>query len=316
VVKAGLASLAFVAALGLATAADSRERAAVDPNIARQVVVGEPRGPAPMVAVSRGRTRSTSLEFPNKPTVKWRARVEGPVRHEPVVDARGHVIVAHGRGRFSELDPNGKLAWSHRLGDAMTSTGPVLMSDGTRAVLEHDNTLLRVAPEGQILGRSKTTLTGSALPPLPTHDGGLALAAGKRAVRVNHLGETSAEGELKSPIRSILGNGGFVYLVSADGTVHRFFASGRLQELGSFGHDLVGAVALVSNTLVAIVEEGRIAAFNLATRVSRTLFRASQGIGQHENTRQVEANLPAQPVAGQEDRRKEDGDTPREPIEA
>jgi hypothetical protein len=40
----------------------------------------------------------------------------------------------------------------------------------------------------------------------------------------------------------------------------------------------VGAVALVSNTLVAIVEEGRIAAFNLATRVSRTLFRASQGI--------------------------------------
>lgn len=230
-----------------------------------------------MVGVSRGRTRSTPLTLPKKPVVRWRARVQGPVRHEPVVDARGHVVITHGRGRITELDSRGKVAWSEHSGDAMTSSGPVLMSDGTRAVLVHDNTLFRIAPDGQVLGQHKTRLSGSALPPLPTYDGGLALAADRRAIRVSHLGETTAEGELDSPVTAILGQDGLVYLVSKDGSVHRFFASGRVQRLGSLEHEVVGAAALANDLVVAVVEGNRIAAFDLKTRVSEVRFRAPRG---------------------------------------
>ena len=92
--------------------------------------------------------------------VLWRARVTGPVTLEPVVDERGRIALLHERGSFSMLTSTGTTSWSVRLGDAAPGASPAVLSDGTLAVYNFDDRLLRLDRNGNLLSSTQLGLKG------------------------------------------------------------------------------------------------------------------------------------------------------------
>ena len=245
----------------------------VDPDLVQHVSVGVPQGPAPMGAVRPSRSRQAPFSFPDNMNVRWRARVTGPITLEPVIDRAGSIVVLHERGSLTQLSPNGKSEWSLRLGDAAPSTGPALLSDGIRVVLNHDNRLLRIDDKGEVLSGTRTGLNGRAIPLLPLPEGGLALAAADGLLRLDHHGSPVARASTDADIVALLGSADGVLAVTEPGTVFRFYGTGKLVVRGHFG-DRISAVALSGTTLYGITADQRLVSLELTNQRTTTLYSA------------------------------------------
>jgi hypothetical protein len=180
----------------------------------------------------------------------------------------------HERGTLTQLNDDGKSEWSVRLGDASPSTGPVLLSDGTRAVLNHDNQLLRISEEGRVLTETPTGLRGKPSPLLPLADGGVAIAVGDVLLRANHRGEVSVRAHADAAIGMLFWSRGGVLAVAVTGRVFQFQATGKLIEKGHFNRK-VAAVALSRDSLYAVTTDQQLVSVNLRTRALKTLFSAA-----------------------------------------
>jgi len=246
----------------------------VDADLVQRATVGPPAAIAPTSASAVTRARQANFEFPPSMQVLWRARVTGPVTLEPVVDERGRIALLHERGSFSMLSSTGTSAWSVRLGDAAPGASPALLSDGTLAVYNFDDRLLRLDADGNLLSSTQLGLKGRPSALLPLERGGVALAVDQSLVQLDQRGEVVAHAEAEHPIVELLQSRSGVLAVDRQGNIQRFHATGQLSPQGSFGRGVI-AVALSGQTLFAVTGGQHLMSFQLGTQTARTIFSAA-----------------------------------------
>lgn len=255
-------------ALLLTTSSATVAQTGVDADLVHRATVGSSTRATPGAAVSGA--RRAPFEFPTSMRVLWRARVTGPVTLEPIVDHAGRIVILHERGSLSMLNETGKARWSLRLGDATPGTSPALLSDGTLAIYNFDNRLLRIDPNGKLVGSTPLALKGKPGALLPLERGGVALAVEDHLVRLDHRGEIIARAEADHAIVELLSSRTGVLVVDKQGQVYRFHATGKLSLQGSFGSNVV-SVALAGNKLFAVSGQ-KLLSFDLASRTARMIY--------------------------------------------
>ncbi|HEY6728299.1 MAG TPA: PQQ-binding-like beta-propeller repeat protein, partial [Polyangiaceae bacterium] len=236
----------------------------VDADLVQRATVGPPAATAPTHASAVSRTRRAAFEFPAAMHVLWRARVTGPITLEPVVDDKGRIVLLHERGTLSMLSDGGTTSWSLRLGDATPGVSPALLSDGTVAIYNFDDRLLRIDVAGRLVAATHLGLKGKPAALLPLESGGAALAVGDDLVRVDHRGEVVARASAEHTIAELLSSRGSVIAVDNQGEVYRFHGTGVLSPEGSFGRG-VAAVALAGKSLLAVSGGQHLVSFDLDT---------------------------------------------------
>ncbi len=86
------------------------------------------------------------------PAVKWRFQSEGRIRAAPLIDGRGHVIVASLDGKLRALTAEGAPVFELDAGAPISAT-PVIAGDGTIWVGTEGGRVLTVRHDGQLLAR-------------------------------------------------------------------------------------------------------------------------------------------------------------------
>src|SRR5688572_16707114 len=172
--------------LALTAAPASLAQGDIDADLVQRRTVGPPPATAATTASTVSRSRRAAFAFPASMKVEWRARVTGPITLEPVVDRAGRIVILHERGSLSMLDQKGASAWSVRLGDAAPGVSPAVLSDGTLAVYNFDDRLLRIDLRGQLVSSTQLGLKGRPSALLPLQSGGLALAVDDNLVQLDH----------------------------------------------------------------------------------------------------------------------------------
>jgi len=267
-------NLLRLVSLTLTASTASFAQTEVDADLVQRATVGPPAATAPTSSSAVTRARQANFEFPSSMQVLWRARVTGPVTLEPVVDEGGRIALLHERGSFSMLSSTGTTSWSVRLGDAAPGASPAMLSDGTLAVYNFDDRLLRLDPDGNLLSSTQLGLKGRPSALLPLERGGVALAVDEDLVQVDHRGEVVAQARAEHPIAELLQSPSGVIAVDKQGNVQRFHATGQLSAHGSFGRSVV-AVALSGETLFAVTAGQHLMSFQLGTQTARTIFSAA-----------------------------------------
>jgi DNA-binding beta-propeller fold protein YncE len=227
-----------------------------------------------MAGVSAARAQRAPYALPGSLKIGWRARVTAPLSFDPVADTGTKIVIVHERGTISQLDGSGKTEWSLRLSDATPNAGPALLSDGSRAILNHENTLVRLSRRGAVLSRTPTDLNGTAGPLLALKDGGLAISAKNRLVRIDHRALPIGQAEATCHVLTLVESSAGVMAVCKTGVVYRFYSTGKLSEVGRFEADLRTA-ALAGGALYAITSDHRLLSLDLTHKLSVTLFRAA-----------------------------------------
>src|SRR5690606_24467386 len=165
--RSRLLECARLAAVAFTTSSVTVGQTGIEADLVQRASVGQPAATSPTHASTTGRTRRATFEFPTNMQVVWRARVTGPVPLEPVVDDKGRIVLLHERGSLSMLSDAGKPSWSLRLGDATPGVSPALLSDGTIAVYNFDDRLLRIDRAGNLVGSTQLGLKGKPASLLP-----------------------------------------------------------------------------------------------------------------------------------------------------
>lgn len=246
----------------------------VDADLVQRATVGPSSAIAPTSATTVSRARRAPFAFPTSMRVVWRARITGPVTLEPVVDDAGRIVLLHERGSLSMLSDTGTTSWSLRLGDATPAVAPALLSDGTLAVYNFDDRLLRIDGAGNLVGSTRLGLKGKPGSLLPLERGGVALAVDDHLVQVDHRGEVIARAEAEHVIAELLQARPGVIAVDKQGQIYRFHATGQLSPQGTFGSAVV-SVALAGDTLFAITTGQHLVSLALGTQTVRTIYSAA-----------------------------------------
>jgi hypothetical protein len=289
-VRAALHALVAALAFGAVPAAAE----SIDPTLPSRRVVGPPAGAAPMWRVDAARTGRARGSFVASPKVLWRARITGGLDLTPVVDRRGHVIVATPGARLTELDEKGKVAWTTRTGSSSVVLGPLLTSDGTRVVVTATGNMLGVTSDGRVrfdVPLPVANVHGGAAP-LATSDGGLVLAVAGQLLRFDSGGSISSRAPIAGPVASVLEQGARVLVVLAAGDVVEWKPPQEPTVIGSFGGRVEEGAALSSDHhLTAVVDQKRVVDLNLKTatrhvRVESTeLLQGPPAIAKNGETR-------------------------------
>lgn len=102
-------------------------------------------------------TSSSGVVGPQRATIRWRRRLEGPVVPGPVVGRGGVVYAASNGGVLHAIDlDTGRDRWRFDAGTPYgsdLSTAPALLSDGTVLWPGPDDTLYALAPDGRLRWR-------------------------------------------------------------------------------------------------------------------------------------------------------------------
>jgi outer membrane protein assembly factor BamB len=265
------AALAVAAALPSAAARGNT----IDLSMPRTVIVGAPRGAAPSDRFDGARTGRAHTRLPAVPVELWRRHVSGNIDVSPVVDAADAIVVALNIPEIVKLAPDAREIWRARLGNAAALAPPVLLSDGTVAVVTAAGIAWGFTPAGTL--RFSTPLGVSRREtdtvPLALRGGGLLVAAGNAVVALdadgviraraaidprNSAGEHAAGAVVEGP------DGALVTTVS--GSVYRFRPPAQPRKIGSLGGTVgKGAVLADERTLLAVVDGRRLVALDLPT---------------------------------------------------
>jgi hypothetical protein len=266
--------VAFALAAALPAAAPARGDT-LDPSMPHTVVVGAPRGAAPSERLDAYRTGRARTRLPSSPLELWRRHVSGNIDVPPVIDDAGNVVVALTIPEIVKLGPDSREVWRGRLGNAAPLAPPVLLSDGTIAVVTSAGVAWGFTPGGAV--RFTTTLgiprRDADTAPLALSYGGLLVAAGNALVEIDAdgvivaraaLDERSSAGERAAG--AVLDSPGGALVTTASGNVYRFRPPASPRKVGWFGGTTSrGAVLADERTLLAVVDGRRLVALDLPT---------------------------------------------------
>ncbi|HEY3498887.1 MAG TPA: PQQ-binding-like beta-propeller repeat protein, partial [Polyangiaceae bacterium] len=227
-----------------------------------------------------GRNQS-SVALPKAPRVAWQARVTPPVHGAPLAGADGSLIVAHGRGRLSELDATGRTRWSVRTGLELAG-GPLLLGGGLRVAIGQSGDIVAVSPAGRVAYREKLAWGEFEGTPIaaPARDGGAILATGARLSRLGPRAAVVWSATTPDPLRAVFEWRGQALAVGRNGGVLVRSAAGEPEEIANF-RAAVGRAALAGDRLFAIVGTYRVVELDLVTRTQRSRF-SDPTLGLHE----------------------------------
>lgn len=265
--------------IAVALAASSASAEPIDPSLAHARVVGPPPGAHPVERVDPDRGGAARAPLPGSPRLLWRARAATSARAPVVVDTQGRIAIAGLSGTLSQVDAAGSLEWSMRFGSAAPIAGPVLTSDGRRALITAAGELMVVSDRGRPLARVPLPLRAArdVGDLLPTGSGGVILAAGTRLIELDRGGALVAETTTPEPARSLTMRGQRVLAVSERGTVFEWRAPAPARVLGSFGGRVTGRAAFTSEQhLTAVVGDKRLVDLNLRAGTRHLRFESSE----------------------------------------
>jgi hypothetical protein len=271
-----LAAAAALTVFGAQVASGSEP---IDPSLPQRWTVGAPRGAAPMARVDAQRSGRSADPLPSAPRVLWRARVQGGVGHAVAVDGSGSVVVASQIATLSEIRADGRIAWTARTGATPAASAPVLLSDGTRVVLNGGGELLGFDAAGKPRMAVKLSLvtSGRVAEPLPLDDGGLIVAAGRTALRLDRAGSPRASTRLDAEIVVLAARGVETLLVTERGDVHAWHPPAEPRKLGSFAGRVDGA-AVARGRMTAVVDQRRLVDLELGTGLRSERAQAPGGL--------------------------------------
>jgi len=261
--------------IALTAAPSSLAQGDIDADLVQRTTVGPAPASAATSATTVTRSRRADFAFPASMKVEWRARVTSPITLDPVVDRSGRILVLHERGSLSMLDGKGTSAWSVRLGDATPGVSPAVLSDGTFAVYNFDDRLLRIDLRGHLASSTQLGLKGRPSALLPLRNGGILLAVDDNLVQLDQRGHPIARAHAEHPLAELVQSAAFgVLAIDKERHVHRFHATGQLSPQGAFGTG-VAAVALAGEVLFAVTTGHQLLSLNLRSQTVRTLFSAA-----------------------------------------
>jgi outer membrane protein assembly factor BamB len=265
------AALALAATLPAAAARGDN----LDLSMPRTIVVGAPRGAAPSERLDGARTGRTRTSLPSSPVELWRRHVSGNIDVSPVVDATDAVIVALTIPEIVKIGPDARELWRARLGNAAALASPILLSDGTIAVVTSAGIAWGFTPAGAL--RFSTHLgvprREADTAPLALSDGGFVVAAGNALVELDADGTIRARAVLderntagERAVGAVVEGPDGALVTTASGSVYRFRPPAQPRKVGSFGGTVSrGAILADDRTLLAVVDGRRLVALDLPT---------------------------------------------------
>jgi hypothetical protein len=255
VLLASVATAAF--ATGLAGLGARALAQRVEPKHPVTLVVGPPRGPAPMARLDPARTGLARGGLPGGTLeTAWKKPLGIPLEHAPLVRESGEIVVVSSRGEVFTWDADGKERSRSPLIEATSVGPPTLLSDGTvaftapgEAVLVHGTQVRRVPLSGERGVNTKAA-------PLPLDDGGVVVVTPSELVLLDAEGSVRARATLEEPVNApLVAVLGKIAAITATGRVLLWTPGREPVRAGSFGGPLDGGAALVDDhTLVGVVD--------------------------------------------------------------
>ena len=213
------------------------------------------------------RSRRAPTSLGQTPRVERRLRVALGIGRGLVTHKDGSLFVLHPSARASAFDSQGKLLYSLKL-PAEASSAPVVTSAGSVAFLAFGELHL-VDARGRV--RSRTSLGDtdlSARSILTTRDGGVLLAtSGGALTKLSAFGELVFRKPVAEPALELLETAVGPLCLTANGSLQRLDAAGRLTKLGELGASAGAITASVDATvLLARTGNHRLVSFDLDER--------------------------------------------------
>ncbi len=264
-----IATLVFVVSSDVAPSADADT---IDPYTPTVVKVGPPKGLAPSARGDGARTGRTTARLPASPSELWR-RPFSTIEMVPVVDDQGDVIVATAAGDVIAVASTGKEAWRAHLQGGGPSAPPVILAGGAIAVVSTAGTLTILSRDGRTHATTSLGARGPDLiaPPVASHDGGLAIVAGRSLLTLDADGSITSETTL--PMRTSTAplprRRGWL-VVADDGSVYDVTPPKQAIRLGTFDGAIDGGGVLESDTSLLGTSSERVLAMNLGTGIVST----------------------------------------------
>jgi hypothetical protein len=276
---AGAAAAAFGLALAAGIAASWGQ--GVDPTLPTTIVVGASAGACPMGRIDAARSGRARRRLPRKPRLLWRSSAQSSLDLVPVaVDGRGAVIVGSSSlPKVTQIGPDGARQWRASVGVGPPVTGPVLLSDGTRAVVTSAGEVVGLWPDGRPRFQTDLGLPGrnARVAPLPLEEGGIAVAVGAEVVILGGDGRLASRHNTGERIAgALVQTERGVVATSEDGSVFAIRPGHPVRELGSLGGDPgPGAAAPNGHTLAAVIDHRRLVTFDLRSESAETRYAAN-----------------------------------------
>jgi outer membrane protein assembly factor BamB len=225
-----------------------------------------------MAGLDAQRTGRAPTALPSRPRLLWRARAAAGADFSFAVDGEGALVLASAAGVVTQIDARGRTSWTARTGSPV-AIGPVLLSDGRRAVVTSTGELVVFDATGRLVLRR--ALPGgdvrNAVPALALDDGGLAFATGDTVLYIEHDGDIRSRSRLEGAVQSLLARGGELLAVTEKGHVFSLVRQRAPLRVGSFGGRIDEAAALaLPDRLLAVVEHRRLIELRLTGGTRRT----------------------------------------------
>ncbi|MEZ4375020.1 MAG: hypothetical protein R3B07_29680 [Polyangiaceae bacterium] len=227
--------------LALCTLAPSAR--ATNPAYAKRTRVGVPPGTTNMARADVSRSGLTHTALPGALVVKRELRVTGGITSGMLSDADGRLIVATLDPELVQLSPEGKQQWSVSTGKSSAVVQPVLLSDGTRVLLNADNQLFGFGSSGT--RRFSIQLAPGHSPStdlLPMPDGSVVVALSTRLVRVSAEGRVLDTARTHSKVVALLGKGRDVLALTNGGDLLRWRSPHPPRRIAGLGGPPIGGV--------------------------------------------------------------------------
>lgn len=282
---------AFVGILGLFFAlggtvlalGEDAEAQRIDPRRPNTIVVGSPRGAAPMQRVDAHRSGLAKAPLPVGPLrIAWRKSTGLTLDQPALVGADGYLAIVSARGDITYVDENGDEKATVKVGAAQT--GPAAMtSDGTIVFTSSTGDAVGVKRTATPQVRFTTRIGGernTRAAPLPLDDGGVVLATMTDLVVLDSEGNVRSRVALpEQPAAPLLAAGDKILAVTTTGAVFGWTPGREPVRVGSFGAPIDGGAALTtSGSLVAVIEGNHLVEVDVARGTRTTWSIAPQGV--------------------------------------
>lgn len=264
-----------------------------DPKRPASVVVGPPRGASPTERVDAQRSGRVHDPLPNgKLGISWRKNVGAPTDHPVVAGADETLALVTTGGTVLFFDRRGEEISRTSTGAHEFAGPPTFTSDGTVVFATSRGDVFGVRPSSvQPRFRLHVEDGGRELPaPLPSLDGGVALAVRRTLLTLDAEGNLRARASLPEPARDLLASGGDdVVIVTVSGDVYRWIPGRDPVRAGSFGAEVDGATLAPDGTLLAVAEASRLVAFDLrnGSKIDRNVAAQELYLGPPSIVRQA-----------------------------
>jgi hypothetical protein len=258
--------LLWMLAISLFSASASAQR--VDPNYPTRMVIGRSPGHFPMDRGNPGRTGRVS-KLPTMPKQLWHQQVRGGLSLPMVTAENGTIIVASTAAMLVQFSAGGQEQWQRRLGLSFASTGPVVLSDGTRMVLTATAQAWGYAASGRLRFRADLGDFGMdpRTSPLPLDNGSVVVAVGSHLITLDPRGEILVKADLGQRIvGNLVGLADGVVATTETGDVYRWTSPLPPRRLGTFRGNVREGIALMGpHTLISAVDMQRLTTMDLRT---------------------------------------------------